>query len=89
MELTDEFRFFGLVIAQGSIDLEGGSRDRPSVFGATSSRNPRQVAQRLTGSAVLQNSQCAVRRAIVSNEALTRIRPLAERGWVDLTAASL
>ena len=56
LELTDEFRFFGLVIAQGSIDLDGGSWDGPSVFGATSSRNPRQVAQRLTGAAVLQNS---------------------------------
>ncbi len=88
LDLGGGFHFFGLVIAQGSIDFKGGSGDGPSVFGAVSTKNPEQARQQFTGEAVLQNSRCAVRRAIASNESLTRVRPLVERGWVDLIGAS-
>ena len=89
LDLGDEFQFFGLVIAQGSITLAGGSGSGPSVFGAVSTRSRRQVAQRFTGEALLQNSTCAVRRAVDGSERLSRVRPLAERGWVDLTGVAL
>ena len=44
--------------------------------------------QALTGGSVVTNSTCAVRRAVKQNSSLTRVRPLAARSWVDLSAIS-
>ena len=88
LDLRGDFRFFGLVIAQGSIGLLGEGATGPSVFGAIGARNQKLAAQQFSGAALLQYSRCAVRRAIGSNEPLARIRPLGERSWVRLTDAS-
>jgi hypothetical protein len=45
-------------------------------------------AQALVGGSVVTNSTCAVSRAIINNSSLTRVRPLASRSWVDLSAIS-
>ncbi len=38
------------------------------------------------GNALVQFSTCAVTRAVLNNSALTRVRPLARRSWVDLSS---
>lgn len=37
------------------------------------------------GNALVQFSSCAVTRAVLNNDDLTRMRPLAQRSWVDLS----
>lgn len=89
LTVTGGFQFFGLVIVRGAISLEGGGGNAPSVFGAVSTGDVGRATQRLTGPVLVQNSSCAIRRAVKSNPALMRLRPLVKRGWVDLTDASL
>ena len=63
-----------------------GSGNR--VWGGVMAGNADFDTQALTGGSVVTNSTCAVRRAIKENSSLTRVRPLAARSWVDLSATS-
>jgi hypothetical protein len=83
VELRGDFVWHGIVIAQGSFDTQGsGNR----VLGAVMASNANLVDEVLVGGSVVQNSTCAVTRSILLNSGLTRARPLAERGWIDLSA---
>ncbi len=41
--------------------------------------------ERLVGTSIVQNSSCAITRALLLNGNLTRLRTLSERSWVDLS----
>jgi hypothetical protein len=85
LELRGDFLFYGIIIVQGSLGTQGqGNR----VFGAVMASNADFDSQAVTGGSVVTNSTCAVRRAILNNSGLTRVRPLASRSWVDLSAIS-
>ena len=84
-DLRGNFAFYGLIIVQGSMETQGsGNR----VWGGVMAGNADFDTQALTGGSVVTNSTCAVRRAIKENSSLTRVRPLAARSWVDLSATS-
>jgi hypothetical protein len=85
LELRGNFVFYGIIIVQGSLGTQGqGNR----VMGGVMAGNADFDSQAITGGSVVTNSTCAVRRAILNNSGLTRVRPLASRSWVDLSAIS-
>ena len=85
LDLRGGFVFYGIIIVQGSMETQGsGNR----VYGGVMASNARFEAQALVGGSVVTNSTCAVSRVIINNSSLTRVRPLASRSWVDLSATS-
>jgi hypothetical protein len=82
LDLRGDFLFHGIVIVQGSIATQGsGNR----IFGGVMASNASFSAQAIVGGSVVTTSTCAVSRAI-QNSGATRVRPLASRSWVDLSA---
>ncbi len=82
LDLRGNFTFYGIIIVQGTFETQGtGNR----VMGGVYAGNASLEAQALVGGSVVQNSSCAVKRAIENNAALNCARPLAERSWVDLS----
>ena len=85
LELRGNFAFYGIIIVQGRLRTQGqGNR----VYGGVMASNADLNTQALTGGSVITNSTCATSRAIRENSSLTRVRPLASRSWVDLSAIS-
>jgi len=85
LELRGGFVFHGVIIVQGDFETQGnGNR----VFGGVLASNADIENQSLTGGSVIQNSTCAVSRAILNSKSLNRPRPLGIRSWVDLSSAS-
>ncbi len=85
LDLRGSFVFYGIILVQGSMETQGsGNR----VYGGVMSSNADFESQAFVGGSVVSNSTCAVRRAILNNSGLTRVRPLASRSWVDLSAIS-
>ncbi len=85
LDLRGNFAFYGIVIVQGSLGTQGsGNR----VYGGVMASNADLNTQSLVGGSVVSTSTCAVSRAILENSGLTRVRPLAARSWVDLSAIS-
>ena len=84
LDLRGGFVFYGIIIVQGSISTQGsGNR----VYGGVMASNASLNDQTIVGGSVITNSTCAVSRAMI-NSNLTRVRPLASRSWVDLSAIS-
>jgi len=63
-----------------------GSGNR--AYGGVMASNADFDTESLVAESVVANSTCAVSRAIRENSSLTRVRPLASRSWVDLSAIS-
>jgi hypothetical protein len=85
LDLRGSFAFYGIVITQGQFGTQGsGNR----VFGGVMAGNADFDSQSLVGGSVVTNSTCAVSRAVLNSPALTRVRPLVSRSWVDLSATS-
>ena len=83
LDLRGGFTFHGIIIVQNSFETQGnGNR----VLGGVMAGNADFSDQTLVGGSVVQNSTCAVKRALINNEALYRPRQLPQRGWVDLSA---
>ncbi len=82
LDLRGGFEFYGIVIVQGSFETQGaGNR----VLGGVLASNADFDSQSLVGGSVVQNSTCAVQRAILNNSSLSRARPLNSRSWLDLS----
>lgn len=88
LDLRGGFYFVGVIIVQGSIGVQGGGSSGPRIQGAAIARNAELDLETFTGSSVVRNSRCGIRRAIQNNSALTQMVPITNRGWVDLTSAS-
>ena len=85
LDLRGNFIFYGIIIVQGSMGTQGsGNR----IYGGVMASNADFDSQSLVGGSVVTNSTCAVSRVIRENSSLTRVRPLAARSWVDLSAIS-
>jgi hypothetical protein len=85
LELRGDFLFYGIIIVQGNFETQGnGNR----IMGAVMASNGLLDDQFVTGGSEITYSRCAVKRAILNNASLSRARPLAQRGWVDLTAVA-
>jgi hypothetical protein len=76
------FEFYGPVIVRGTVLTEGtGGHFIGGLIAANVSLN----ASSVLGDAVIQYSTCSITRAVL-NSSLTRVRPLENRGWVDLSS---
>jgi hypothetical protein len=78
LEIGGTFDFYGIVVIKGAFEARG----TPGIGGAVISES----VQNLRGTPDVLYSSCAVNRAILSNDALTRLRPLDRRSFVDLSA---
>ncbi len=77
------FTFFGPVYVKGELATAGtGGHFNGGVVAANVDLDTSSVL----GNAVVSFSTCAIERAVLNNSALTRVRPLAMRSWVDLSA---
>jgi hypothetical protein len=84
LQVRGGFTFFGIIIVQGTFTTGNGTN---RIFGAVMASNAADLNQTFLGTSTIQYSRCAVTRAVLNNAALARARPLAERSWVDLSAA--
>ena len=84
LRIRGGFTFFGIIITQGTFTTGSGVN---RIIGAVMASNGGDLNQTFTGTALITYSRCAVTRAVLNNAALARARPLAERSWVDLSAA--
>jgi hypothetical protein len=76
------FEFFGPVIVRGTVITEGtGGHFNGGLIAANVALN----ASTVLGDAVIQYSSCTISRAVL-NSSLTRVRPLQDRSWVDLSS---
>jgi hypothetical protein len=83
IDVRGDFLWHGIIIAQGAFETQGsGNR----VLGGVLASNVVLDDERTVGGSVVQQSNCAAMRAILFNDALSRARPLGQRGWVDLSS---
>jgi hypothetical protein len=83
LNLRGNFIFHGIIIVQGNFETEGaGNR----VFGGVMASNAQFDLQKLIGGSVVEYSECASTRAVTLNKALTKVRPIERRSWVDLSS---
>jgi hypothetical protein len=83
LDLRGGFVFNGVVIVQGSFETQGsGNR----ILGGVMASNVDLTEQSLVGGSQVQYSTCALERAILGNDGLTRARPLTIRIFIDLSS---
>ena len=83
-DIRGNFIFHGIIIVQGNFETQGTGNH---VYGSVLASNATLDLQKLVGSSVLEYSGCAATRAVLFNRALTRVRPIERRSWVDLSSA--
>lgn len=82
LDVQGGFEFYGPVFIKGELTTQGtGGHFNGGVVAA----NVNFGTTTVLGNAVVSYSSCAVERAVLNNSALTKIRPLAMRSWVDLS----
>lgn len=83
LHLTDDTRFFGVIVAHGEITIEGAGVLLAGTVRTQNltTRNPSTVREVWVAA-----SRCAINRAILNNPALTRAEPIPARSWIDFTA---
>jgi hypothetical protein len=88
LDVRGAFEFFGLIMVKGQFESQGsGAGDTQRIRGAVLAGNADVDQSVITGGATVQYSSCAVTRAMENAQGLSTIRPLRDRGWVDLTVA--
>lgn len=82
VDLRGSFVFHGIILSKGRFQTQGSGH---RIMGGVMAQNADLDLEKLVGASIVQNSSCAVNRALLLNDALTRVRPLGERSWVDLS----
>jgi len=82
LDLRGSFTFHGIILTKGRFQTQGAGH---RIMGAVMAKNADLDLEKLVGASIVQYSSCAVDRALLLNDALTRVIPLAERSWVDLS----
>lgn len=76
------FKFFGPVFIRGTLTTNGSGGH---FWGGVVAANADLDTNTVLGNAVITYSSCSIERALLNNSALTNIRPVAMRSWVDLS----
>ena len=85
LDVQGGFEFYGPVFIKGELTTQGtGGHFNGGVVAA----NVNLGTSTVLGNAVVSYSSCAVNRAILGNSALTKVRPLTMRSWVDLSSVT-
>ena len=87
LDLRGNFVFYGIIIVQGAFQTQGGGNR--IVGGVMAANATLDNTQQMSGSSVVQNSNCSASHAVIKNARLTRARALEQRSWVDLSAIEL
>jgi hypothetical protein len=85
-DIRGTFIYHGIIISQGTFQTQGSGHR--ILGGVLASNIDLDSQQEYVGQSVVQYSDCAITRALLENPNLTRVRPLAERSWVDLSNLS-
>ncbi|HEY8470481.1 MAG TPA: hypothetical protein VIL18_12595, partial [Longimicrobiales bacterium] len=89
LEMTGGFQFFGITIIRGKLKTTGRGGHLNGVTlvqsGASLDSNWESVAR---GNAEVNFSSCAIQRAVNNNPWTSRLVPIGQRSWMDLSAAS-
>lgn len=87
LDLRGDFLFHGIIMTKGQLGVQGaGNR----VIGTALAANGLEIDPDLStfvGASVVQYSSCAIQTALVNLAGLNVLRPVANRSWIDLTAA--
>lgn len=83
LEVSGGHEFYGPVIIRGTLTTTGtGGHFNGGVIAA----NVNLESSTVLGDALVQYSTCSISRAVLNNPALTQLRPIERRSWVDLSA---
>lgn len=82
LNLQGGYQFYGPVIVKGILSTQGTGGH---INGGVIAANVDLDSSTVLGNALVQFSSCSVMRALLNNDDLTRMRPLAQRSWVDLS----
>ena len=82
LKVTGGFEFYGPVFVKGTLTTAGAGGH---FWGGVVAGNADLEVNTVLGDAVITYSSCAVERALANNKALTKVRGLASRSWVDLS----
>jgi hypothetical protein len=82
LKVTGGFEFYGPVFVKGTLTTMGSGGH---FWGGVVAANVDLTLNTILGDAVINYSSCAVERAVLNNSALTKVRPVAMRSWVDLS----
>ena len=85
LEISGSHVFYGPVIIRGTLWASGGGTGG-HFMGGVIAANVVLEETRITGNAMVEFSSCAVSRAVLNNSSLTRVRPIQDRSWVDLSS---
>lgn len=93
------FEFSGIIIVRGKIETGGGNSKvygSVIVLGENTSEKSKikdcdeeGCESKVTGNPIIHLSTCAIKRAVENNSGVSRIIPIEERSWVDLTASGV
>lgn len=84
--LNGGYLFYGPVFVKGTLTTQGTGGH---IQGGVVAANADIDASKVSGNALVQYSSCTVEQAVLNNPALARIRPLADRSWVDLSSVAV
>lgn len=85
LRIRGGFTFMGIIITQGTFTTGNGTN---TIYGSVMASNAADLNQTLNGTGQIYYSRCAITRAVLNNNALSRARPVDQRSWVDLTAVA-
>jgi hypothetical protein len=81
ISIQGSYIFYGIVLAQGSLQTAGGGATDAHFYGAVMASDVSLTLNSLSGNATLQYSKCAVTNAM---EGTQSVSPLRSRGWIQL-----
>ncbi|MHB1193353.1 MAG: hypothetical protein ACYC6F_09925 [Longimicrobiales bacterium] len=82
LKVAGGFEFYGPVYVKGTLTTTGSGGH---FWGGVTAANVNIEDVTVLGDAVISYSSCAINRALLNNSALTKVRPIAMRSWVDLS----
>lgn len=99
LDIRGGFEFNGIVIVRGKIETGSGNSkiygsvivlgERTSEKSKIKDCDEEGCESKVTGNPIIHLSTCAIERAVHNNPKVSRIIPIAERSWVDLTASGV
>ncbi len=87
LELTGGMNFYGITIVRGRLNTKGTGGHLNGVTLVFSGGELAADETIVLGHAQVNFSSCAIERAIANNPLTSRLRPIARRSWMDITAA--
>src|SRR5690606_16394634 len=87
LELTGGMNFYGITIVKGRLNTKGNGGHLNGVTLVFSGGELAADETIVLGHAQVNFSSCAIERAIKNNPLTSRLKPIAQRSWMDITAA--